>query len=154
MGSLENGHGKSHDVRQNEKFKSVISEYCGLMGGDTPISSVLIANNGIAAVKFIRSVRYVTDHLMVPAIGGHSQILLQTKISALPRSWAYECFGSEKAIAIVGMATPDDMRASLEHIRMVDQFVEVPGGANNNNYANVQLIVEVKLPSFYFCLYN
>ena len=26
---------------------------------------------------------------------------------------------------------------------MADQFVEVPGGANNNNYANVALIVEV-----------
>jgi acetyl-CoA carboxylase/biotin carboxylase 1 len=24
-----------------------------------------------------------------------------------------------------------------------DQFVEVPGGTNNNNYANVKLIVQV-----------
>ena len=30
-----------------------------------------------------------------------------------------------------------------EHIRMADQFVEVPGGRNNNNYANVRLIVQV-----------
>ena len=26
---------------------------------------------------------------------------------------------------------------------MADQFVEVPGGSNNHNYANVQLVVEV-----------
>ena len=30
-----------------------------------------------------------------------------------------------------------------EHVRMADQFVEVPGGRNNNNYANVRLIVQV-----------
>lgn len=44
---------------------------------------------------------------------------------------------------MVAMATPEDMRINAEHIRIADQFVEVPGGTNNNNYANVQLIVEV-----------
>lgn len=37
------------------------------------------------------------------------------------------------------MATPNDMRVSAEHIALADQFVEVPGGSNNNNYANVSL---------------
>lgn len=41
------------------------------------------------------------------------------------------------------MATPEDIGANAEYIRMADEFVEVPGGANNNNYANVSLIVEV-----------
>ncbi len=77
--------------------------------------SVLVANNGIAAVKFIRSIR----------------------------SWAYKTFGNERAVALVAMATPEDMRVDAEHIRMADQFVEVPGGTNNNNYANVALIVQV-----------
>ncbi len=45
-------------------------------------------------------------------------------------------------IRMIAMATPDDLRINAEHIRMADQFVEVPGGTNNNNYANVQLIVE------------
>ncbi|GJX39561.1 acetyl-CoA carboxylase 1-like protein [Tanacetum coccineum] len=40
------------------------------------------------------------------------------------------------------MATPEDMRINAEHIRIVDQFVEVLGCTNNKNYANVQLIVE------------
>jgi len=96
---------------------------------------VLIANNGIAAVKEIRSVR----------------------------KWAYETFGDERAIQFTVMATPEDLQANAEYIRMADQYVEVggalensvpsnscadwilqvPGGTNNNNYANVELIVDV-----------
>ena len=30
-----------------------------------------------------------------------------------------------------------------EHIRLADQFVEVPGGRSANNYGNVRLIVQV-----------
>jgi biotin carboxylase len=61
---------------------------------------VLIANNGIAAVKEIRSVR----------------------------KWAYETFGDERAIQFTVMATPEDLQANAEYIRMADQYVEV--GAN------------------------
>jgi acetyl-CoA carboxylase/biotin carboxylase 1 len=43
------------------------------------------------------------------------------------------------------MATPEDMRADAEHVRMADQFVEVPGGKNANNYANVQLITAMAM---------
>lgn len=76
---------------------------------------VLIANNGIAAVKNIRSVR----------------------------KWAYETFGNERAISFTVMATPEDLEANAEYIRMADQYVEVPGGTNNNNYANVELILDI-----------
>ncbi|GLU16226.1 hypothetical protein SLE2022_326700 [Rubroshorea leprosula] len=94
---------------------SEVDEFCRALEGKSPIHSILIANNGMAAVKFIRSIR----------------------------TWAYETFGTEKAILLVAMATPEDMRINAEHIRIADQFVEVPGGTNNNNYANVQLIVEI-----------
>ncbi|KAJ9167051.1 hypothetical protein P3X46_021733 [Hevea brasiliensis] len=94
---------------------SEVDEFCYALGGKRPIHSILISNNGMAAVKFIRSIR----------------------------TWAYETFGTEKAILLVAMATPEDMRINAEHIRIADQFVEVPGGTNNNNYANVQLIVEM-----------
>ena len=30
-----------------------------------------------------------------------------------------------------------------EYIRLADQFVAVPGGTNNNNYANVDLIIDI-----------
>ena len=53
------------------------------------IKKVLIANNGIGAVKAQRSIR----------------------------RWAFEMFGNDKAIQFVAMATPDDMRANAEYIR-------------------------------------
>jgi biotin carboxylase len=146
------------------------------------LHSVLVANNGLAAVKFMRSLR----------------------------SWANQTFGNSRAIALVAMATPEDIRINAEHVTLADQFVEVrqglgradcvdggsvararparppqrgrgaprqaqvegcltrvmrasahdwplglrrrararrarqvPGGTNNNNYANVKLIVQV-----------
>ena len=41
------------------------------------------------------------------------------------------------------MATPEDMNANAEYIRMADEVVDVPGGTNNNNYANINLICEI-----------
>lgn len=92
-----------------------VTDFVSKHQGHTVISKVLIANNGIAAVKEIRSVR----------------------------KWAYETFGDERAVQFTVMATPEDMAANAEYIRMADQCVEVPGGTNNNNYANVELIVEI-----------
>eukprot|EP00899_Mesostigma_viride_P017896 jgi/Mesvir1/26107/Mv06825-RA.1 len=103
------------NLSARSQMAAKVSDFVRRRGGVHPILNILIANNGIAAVKFIRSIR----------------------------SWAYETFGVERAIALVGMATPEDIRMNAEHIRMADQFVEVPGGSNNNNYANVRLIVEV-----------
>lgn len=127
MAGLDRGSMHINGVVPNRNSTAIpeVDEFCRSLGGNKPIHSILIANNGMAAVKFIRSVR----------------------------SWAYETFGSEKAILLVAMATPEDMRINAEHIRMADQFVEVPGGTNNNNYANVQLIVEVSM-IFYYEVYN
>ena len=36
-------------------------------------------------------------------------------------------FGSEQIITFVAMATPDDLNANAEFIRLADSFVEVPG---------------------------
>lgn len=41
------------------------------------------------------------------------------------------------------MATPEDLNANAEYIRMADEVVDVPGGTNNNNYANINLICEI-----------
>ena len=51
--------------------------------------------------------------------------------------------GRASGMPITLREAPQDMRMDAEHIRMADQFVEVPGGRNNNNYANVRLIVQV-----------
>ncbi|EQC39628.1 acetyl-CoA carboxylase [Saprolegnia diclina VS20] len=92
-----------------------MAQYVEEMQGKRPVTKMLIANNGISAVKCIRSVR----------------------------KWAYETFGNERMVQFVVMATPEDLRANAEYIRMAEHVVEVPGGSNNNNYANVMLIVEL-----------
>ncbi|KAK3322810.1 acetyl-CoA carboxylase [Apodospora peruviana] len=94
---------------------SKVKDFVANNDGHTVITNVLIANNGIAAVKEIRSVR----------------------------KWAYETFGDERAIKFTVMATPEDLQANADYIRMADHYVEVPGGTNNHNYANVELIVDI-----------
>ncbi|EGW10621.1 Acetyl-CoA carboxylase 2 [Cricetulus griseus] len=91
------------------------AEFVTRFGGNRVIEKVLIANNGIAAVKCMRSIR----------------------------RWAYEMFRNERAIRFVVMVTPEDLKANAEYIKMADQYVPVPGGPNNNNYANVELIIDV-----------
>lgn len=52
---------------------------------------------------------------------------------------SYETFGKERAVQFVVMATPEDLRANAEYIRMADEVVDVPGGNNSNNYANGEI---------------
>ncbi|KAA0173957.1 hypothetical protein FNF27_04518 [Cafeteria roenbergensis] len=92
-----------------------VDEFVAASGGIRAIHKVLIANNGIAAVKCMRSVR----------------------------TWAYETFGDDRAVRFTVMTTPEDLRANAEYVRMADEVIEVPGGANNNNFANVRLICEL-----------
>jgi acetyl-CoA carboxylase/biotin carboxylase 1 len=101
----------SHRDTPNESIRQYVEEH----GGKRPIQRLLVANNGIAAVKCIRSMR----------------------------RWSYETFGNERALEFVAMATPEDVQANAEYIRLADQFVPVPGGTNNHNYANVELIADI-----------
>ena len=41
------------------------------------------------------------------------------------------------------MVTPEDMKANAEYFKMADHVRSVPGGKNNNNYANVDLILDI-----------
>jgi acetyl-CoA carboxylase/biotin carboxylase 1 len=41
------------------------------------------------------------------------------------------------------MVTPEDMKANAEYIKLADFTATVPGGSNNNNFANVDLIVDI-----------
>lgn len=92
-----------------------------------------------------------------------------TKSILSMRQWAYMELGDDRAIEFIVMATPEDLNANAEFIRLADRFVEVrgppwpamgrladslselvcvgllqvPGGSNKNNYANVDLIVDV-----------
>ncbi|XP_058850382.1 acetyl-CoA carboxylase-like isoform X2 [Acipenser ruthenus] len=109
--------GREHNRMDLHRDFTVASpaEFVTRFGGDRVIEKVLIANNGIAAVKCMRSIR----------------------------RWSYEMFRNERAIRFVVMVTPEDLKANAEYIKMADHYVPVPGGANNNNYANVELIVDI-----------
>ncbi|KAH9975794.1 acetyl CoA carboxylase [Lactifluus volemus] len=86
-------------------------------------------------------------HDFVKANGGHT-VITKVSIAAVKeirsvRQWSYEAFGDDRAVEFTVMATPEDLKVNAEYIRMADRYVEVPGGTNNNNYANVDLIVDV-----------
>lgn len=74
---------QQHYNNYHRRFQNV-DEYVNVLGGVKKwyISKILIANNGVAAVKAIRSIR----------------------------RWAYEVFGNERTIQFVVMATPEDLR--------------------------------------------
>ena len=75
------------------------AHYVSQRGGSSLIKKILIANNGMAATKFILSIR----------------------------QWAHMELGDEKAIKFVAMASPEDLKANAEFIRFADSFVEVTG---------------------------
>lgn len=60
-------------------------EFVRRYGGKRVIETILVANNGIGAVKFIRSVR----------------------------RWSYEMFGNDRAIRFHVMVTPEDMQVRV-----------------------------------------
>jgi biotin carboxylase/acetyl-CoA carboxylase carboxyltransferase component/biotin carboxyl carrier protein len=103
------------DAASSPRDDDAYSRFVRLCGGRAPIRKVLIANNGIAAVKAIRSIRV----------------------------WAYETFGDEHAVEFVAMATPEDVTANAEYVRMADMWTAVAGGSNNHNFANVDLIADI-----------
>lgn len=65
---------------------ATVEEFVKRFGGTQTINRVLIASNGIAALKFIRSVR----------------------------RWCKEMFNNESAIFFIVMATPEDLTANAE----------------------------------------
>eukprot|EP00834_Sanchytrium_tribonematis_P001027 NODE_22_length_42145_cov_1.310612.p1 type:complete len:2002 gc:universal NODE_22_length_42145_cov_1.310612:25236-19231(-) len=95
-----------------------MDQFCALFRTDKtkirPIKRILVANNGIAAVKCIRSIR----------------------------QWTYEQF-SEDTVELIVMASKDDLEMNAEFIKLADRYVKVPGGRNVDNYANVNLITEI-----------
>lgn len=83
-GPNNNGSGTGGISERFHRRFADVGAYVSALGGNKGkvIEKVLIANNGVAAVKAIRSIR----------------------------RWAYEVFGDERAISFVVMATPEDLR--------------------------------------------
>lgn len=79
---------------------------------------------------------------LLPDLEGVAGIAAVKEIRSI-RKWSYETFGTERAVEFTVMATPEDLKVNADYIRMADRYIEVPGGTNNNNYANVDFIVDV-----------
>ena len=78
----------SPEQAQSSETGRRVGDFVRAVGGHSVITKVLICNNGIAAVKEIRSVR----------------------------KWAYDRFGDERAIQFTVMATPDDLRINADSV--------------------------------------
>ncbi|KPA74560.1 putative mitochondrial acetyl-CoA carboxylase [Leptomonas pyrrhocoris] len=116
----------SKDVDSPAGFKyDSLQQLCSSLGAKKPIKRLLIANNGLAAVKGIDSIR----------------------------SWTYEHMGDSEAVQFIVMATPEDLKANAEFISMADQHIPVPGGPNSNNYANVDVIMQTALQNMCDAIY-
>eukprot|EP00915_Cephaloidophora_sp_WS-2016_P007224 GHVH01009814.1.p1 GENE.GHVH01009814.1~~GHVH01009814.1.p1 ORF type:complete len:1827 (+),score=269.12 GHVH01009814.1:338-5818(+) len=80
------------------------------------IRRVLIANNGNSAIKAIHSMR----------------------------QWSLKS-GKHGELEFVVMVTPEDCSAGAEYIIHGSVVVNVPGGSNHHNYANIDLIMDIAI---------
>ncbi|KAJ1348739.1 hypothetical protein KIN20_004112 [Parelaphostrongylus tenuis] len=78
-----------------------------------PIKKMLVATNGIGAVRCILSIR---------------KLLMQL-------------FRNDRIIKFICLTTEQEIRSNAEYLKLADHFVFSPGGDNRNNYANVEEIV-------------
>jgi hypothetical protein len=72
--------------KEEEVQLATIEEFVKRFGGKKVINRLLIASNGIAAVKCIRSLR----------------------------RWCLEMFNNDKAIFFIAMVTPEDLTSNAE----------------------------------------
>uniref|UniRef100_A0A0N4ZJF5 Acetyl-CoA carboxylase n=1 Tax=Parastrongyloides trichosuri TaxID=131310 RepID=A0A0N4ZJF5_PARTI len=108
----------STQVDQHNKTFSTVEEFVASFVRDSSkarvIKKVLVATNGIAAVKCILSIR---------------KLLMQL-------------FKDDRIIKFICLTTEQEIQSHAEYLKMADYCVFSPAGSNNNNYANVDEIVE------------
>ncbi|KAL3204959.1 hypothetical protein MRX96_041084 [Rhipicephalus microplus] len=118
--SMSGAHLSNEDREYGKGQKDFIvatpEEFVSRFGGRHVINKVLIANNGIAAVKCMRSIR----------------------------RWAYEMFSNDKAVPLCCYG---NTRRSQRQCRVYQSWPTTvflcPVVPNNNNYANVDLILDI-----------
>ena len=129
----------------NTHKRSVVENFIKNIGGKRVLQRILIANNGMAATKFIMSMRqwaymvlgefdydYIVLNLFnfndINNVVTHYMFIIC--IFQILRSKITLLVGDERAIEFVAMATSDDLNANAEFIRLADTYVEVPSGSN------------------------
>uniref|UniRef100_A0A914I9B7 Acetyl-CoA carboxylase n=1 Tax=Globodera rostochiensis TaxID=31243 RepID=A0A914I9B7_GLORO len=108
----------SNQVDQKNRIfpdiESFVNDFCEDSTKPRYIKRILVATNGIAAVKCILSMR---------------KLLMQL-------------FRDDRIIKFICLTTEQEIQSKAEYLKMADYLVFSPAGANSNNYANVDEIVE------------
>lgn len=106
----------NNNIRQDHVFDSMeafVNEYVANPLKRRPITKMLVATNGIAAVRCILSIR---------------RLLMQL-------------FRNDKMIKFICLTTQHEVESNAEYLKMADFIVFSPTGSNKNNYANVTEII-------------
>uniref|UniRef100_A0A915NB75 Biotin carboxylation domain-containing protein n=1 Tax=Meloidogyne floridensis TaxID=298350 RepID=A0A915NB75_9BILA len=108
----------SNLVDQKNLFNDIddfVNHFCEDPTKARSIRKILVATNGIAAVNYIDSVR---------------KLLMQL-------------FRNDRIIKFVVLTTEQEIQSKAEYLKIADKLVFFPAGANTNNYANVDEIIEL-----------
>uniref|UniRef100_A0A8R1ISL4 Biotin carboxylation domain-containing protein n=1 Tax=Caenorhabditis japonica TaxID=281687 RepID=A0A8R1ISL4_CAEJA len=100
-------------LENSEEIHEFVKQY----SGSKPIKRVLIANNGLAAVKCLISIR----------------------------QWLQKQFNTSSVVSFVCIGTPDEMDAASHYLKLADEIIMAPRGKNSQNFANVDVIVSLAL---------
>ncbi|KAI1717267.1 carboxyl transferase domain-containing protein [Ditylenchus destructor] len=110
--------GRSDQVNQQNQTFPNIKAFVDFFAEDPSkarcIKKILVATNGIAAVKCILSMR---------------KLLMQL-------------FKDDRIIKFICLTTEQEIQSKAEYLKMADYIVFSPAGANTSNYANVDEIVQ------------
>ncbi|CAL2038637.1 unnamed protein product [Caenorhabditis brenneri] len=96
-----------------------IDEFVRKLEKGKSIKRVLIANNGLAAMKCLISIR----------------------------QWLHYQFDTSSIVSFVCIATEDEMKSASHYLKLADEIVMAPAGSNSNNFANVEVITKLALES-------
>lgn len=91
--------------------------YVCCRGGSRSFRKILIACNGLAAIKFIKSIRL----------------------------WSFQWFGSGDAIQLIAMCSADDNDNYSRFIDLAGGLKLVVSGKSHLNYGNVDLVVQIAM---------
>ncbi|ULT93021.1 hypothetical protein L3Y34_002895 [Caenorhabditis briggsae] len=104
---------------ENSSDPDRIEEFVRQFVGGKSIKRVLIANNGLAAMKCLISIR----------------------------QWLQNQFVTSDVVSFVCIATEDEMKSASHYLKLADEIVMAPAGSNSKNFANVEVITSLALKS-------
>lgn len=103
----------------SEPIPNQLDEFVKHFVGGKSIKRVLIANNGLAAMKCLISIR----------------------------QWLQNQFVTSDVVSFVCIATDDEMKSASHYLKLADEIIIAPAGKNSANFANVEVITSLALKS-------